>query len=146
MFHFLLVSLSGVKYDGPVYEVNLPTLDGQIGILANHMPLTGVAKNGVIIVKPKANLPDNMCEYFAISGGALDFDQPNNSLRLLVDEADRPDEINEVEVQKALSLAKQMKAEAKDQISLEHAQTLVDRQEVRLQLANLKRHSQRIKR
>jgi hypothetical protein len=32
-----------------------------------------------------------------------------------------------------------MKAEAKDEVSLEHAQQLVDRQAVRLHVANLKR-------
>jgi hypothetical protein len=32
-----------------------------------------------------------------------------------------------------------MKAEAKDQVSLEHAQALVDRTRVRLQVAGLKR-------
>jgi len=36
-----------------------------------------------------------------------------------------------------------MKAEAKDQISLEHAQSMVDRQTVRLQVAGLKRRHQK---
>ena len=35
--------------------------------------------------------------------------------------------------------AKQMKAEATDEVSLEHAQALVDRHSVRLQVAGLKR-------
>jgi F0F1-type ATP synthase epsilon subunit len=61
----------------------------------------------------------------------------------LVDEADHADEINEAEVQKALERAQKMKAEAKDQVSLEHAQQLVDRQAVRLQVAGLKRRHQR---
>jgi len=63
---------------------------------------------------------------------------------VLVDEADHADDINEAEVQAAIELANQMKAEATDQVSLEHAQTMIDRHSVRLQVAGLKRrHTKR---
>ena len=78
-----------------------------------------------------------MMEHFAISGGVIEV--ANNTLRLLVDEADHADEINEAEAQKAMELAQKMKSEAKDQVSLEHAQSLIDRSAVRLQVAGLKR-------
>ncbi|MEI9913966.1 MAG: ATP synthase delta/epsilon chain alpha-helix domain-containing protein [Candidatus Saccharibacteria bacterium] len=61
----------------------------------------------------------------------------------MVDEADSADDINVSEAQAALERAKKMKTEAKDQISLEHAQSLVDRHEVRLHVAGLKRRHQR---
>ncbi len=138
MFHFQLVSLSGVKFDGDVYEVVLPTLDGQIGVLAQHMPLISAATHGVISVKKDSK--DTNLTYFAASGGIIDVS--HNNLRVLVDEADLPEDINEAEAKKALDRAKQMQAEAKDQVSLEHAQTLVDRQAVRLQVAGLKRRHQ----
>jgi F0F1-type ATP synthase epsilon subunit len=67
----------------------------------------------------------------------------DNVLRVLVDDADHADELNEAEEQKALERAQKMKAEAKDEVSLEHAQQLVDRQSVRLQVAGLKRRRQR---
>ncbi|MGC1177398.1 MAG: ATP synthase F1 subunit epsilon [Candidatus Saccharimonadales bacterium] len=141
MFHFQLVSISGKKFDEDVYEVILPTLDGEIGVLQDHMPLVSVATNGVIIVRRDAKDSDAQREYFATNGGAIEVS--DNTLRVLVDEADHADELNEAEVQKALERAQKMKAEAKDQISLEHAQTLVDRQAVRLQVAGLKRRHQR---
>ncbi len=137
MFDFKLVSISGTKFDGQVYEVTLPTKDGQIGVLAEHMPLVSVAVPGMVIVKKNARDTDNDCEYFAINGGAIDV--ADSSLRVLVDEAEQPDEINAAEVQRALERATKMKAEAKDEISLEHAQSLIDRSEVRLQVASLKR-------
>ena len=74
---------------------------------------------------------------FAISGGVIEV--ADNTLRVLVDEADHADEISEAEAQKAYELAQKMKSEAKDQVSLEHAQSLVDRSAVRLQVAGLKR-------
>ena len=141
MFHFQLVSLSGKQFDEDVYEVILPTLDGEIGVLQDHMPLVSVAKTGVIAVRRNPKDPDSQRDYFATNGGAIEVE--NNILRVLVDEADHADDINEAEVQKALERAQKMKAEAKDQISLEHAQTLVDRQAVRLQVAGLRRRHQK---
>lgn len=141
MFHFQLVSLSGKKFDGDVYEVILPTLDGEIGVLQDHMPLVSVATTGAIAIRRDPKDPDYKREYFATNGGAIEV--VDNNLRVLVDEADHAEEINEGEVQKALQRAEKMKAEAKDEVSLEHAQSMVDRQTVRLQVAGLKRRHQR---
>ncbi len=141
MIHFQLVALSGKKFDEEVYEVILPTLDGQIGVLQDHMPLVSVATTGAIAVRRNPKDSDAQLEHFATNGGVVEVS--NNTLRVLVDEADHADEINEAEAQKALERAQKMKVEAKDQISLEHAQSIVDRQEVRLQVAGLKRRHQR---
>jgi F0F1-type ATP synthase epsilon subunit len=62
-----------------------------------------------------------------------------NTLRVLVDEADNSEEINEEEAKAAHDRALKLKADAKDQLSLEHAQALLDRTAVRLQVAGLKR-------
>lgn len=141
MFRFQLVTISGTKFDADVYEVVLPTLDGQIGVLAHHMPLVSVVTNGVIMVRKQRLDPDNEREFFATNGGVIEVS--DNTLRVLVDEADLAEDINVAESEAALERAKKMKAEAKDQISLEHAQSLVDRHEVRLQVASLKRRHQK---
>jgi len=130
MFHFQLVALSGTKFDDDVYEVVLPTLDGEIGVLEHHMPLVSVATNGAIMVRRNPHDPDGEREFFATNGGLVDVS--NNVLRVLV---------NEAETEAAIERAKKMKAEAKDQVSLEHAQSLIDRHSVRLQVANLKRRT-----
>lgn len=137
MFHFELVSLSGKKFDEDVYEVILPTLDGNIGVLKDHMPLISVATVGPVVIRRQARDAESKREYFAISGGAIEVSR--NQLRVLVDEADHATELNEAEVQKALERAQKMKAEAKDQVSLDHAQTMVDRSQVRLHVAGLRR-------
>jgi F-type H+-transporting ATPase subunit epsilon len=62
---------------------------------------------------------------------------------VLVDEADHADNINDAEAQAAHDRALKMKAEAKDQVSLDHAQQLVDRTASRLQVAGLRRRHQR---
>jgi F-type H+-transporting ATPase subunit epsilon len=141
MIHFQLVALSGTKFNDDVYEVVLPTLEGEIGVLQDHMPLVSVATNGAIVVRRNERDPDSAREYFATNGGVIEIS--DNTLRVLVDEADHADEINETEAQSAMERAKQMKSEAKDQVSLEHAQSLVDRHAVRLQVASLKRRHQK---
>jgi F-type H+-transporting ATPase subunit epsilon len=138
MIHLQLVTLNGVKFDGEVSEVMLPTLDGQIGVLTDHMPLITVATDGVISVRKNPKDSDLQMENFAAHGGVIEIS--HNTLRVLVDEADNGDEINEAEAQKALERAKKMKLEAKDQTSLENAQKLMDRQAVRLKVAELHRH------
>lgn len=141
MVHLQLVTLTGTKFDDDVYEVILPTLDGEIGVLQDHMPLISAATNGVISIRRNPKDPDATMEHFATHGGVIEV--ANNNLRVIVDEADAADEINEAEAQAALARAEKMKAEAKDQVSLEHAQSLIDRSAVRLQVAGLKRRHQR---
>lgn len=141
MIHFQLVALSGTKYDDDVYEVILPTLEGEIGVLQDHMPLVSVATTGAIAVRKDQKDSDSAREFFAISGGVIEIS--NNTLRVLVDEADHADDINEAEAEAAIERANKLKAEAKDEVSLDHAQQLVDRHTVRLQVANLKRRHQK---
>lgn len=137
MVHLQLVTLTGVKFDDDVYEVILPTLDGEIGVLEDHMPLISVATSGVVSVRRQPRDPDTAREFFAISGGVIQVE--GNRLSVIVDEADHADTINEAEAEEAHKRALAMKAEAKDQVSLEHAQALVDRQAVRLKVADLHR-------
>jgi len=137
MIRLQLITLSGTKFDDDVYEVLVPTMDGQIGVLPGHMPLISVAKSGVISVRRNERDLDIAMENFAVSGGVVEvFD---NTLRILVDEADHADDINQAEAQVAHERALKLKAEAKDEVSLERAQELVDRTATRLQVAGLKR-------
>jgi len=137
MLRFQLVTLEGTKLDEEVYEVRLPTPDGEIGVFTNHAPLVSVASTGVITVKRGQNDPEAKWEYYATNGGVIEIVE--GIVRVLVDEADREDEINEHEAQKAFDKAKSMQADAKDQVSLEQARELIDRQAVRLKVADLRR-------
>jgi F-type H+-transporting ATPase subunit epsilon len=137
MIHFTLYSLDGVKFDDQVYEVIIPTLDGIIGVLPGHMPLISVATDGVILVRRTASERDDQRDIFAISGGTVQVE--NDQLRVLVDEADSADSLNEKEVQDAYERAKNLKANAKDLVSLQSAQAMMDRHAVRLQVAGMKR-------
>lgn len=141
MIRFDLVTLSGVKFGEEVYEVVLPTADGYIAVFLDHMPLVSLAVPGVISVRRKSGDDDSKLKHFATNGGIIEIG--NNVVRVLVDEADNEEDINEQEAQKAFEEAKKMAREAHDTVSLEHAQSLVDRQATRLRVAELKRRKRR---
>ncbi len=136
-----LVTLSGTKIDEEVYEVVIPTEDGEIGVFPGHEPLVTLAKNGVITVRRKKTDADDQIEYFAISGGVVEID--SDHIRVLVDEAEHAPDIVEAETRKALERALKLRDEAKDQVELEKASALVDRHAVRLKVADLHRRHRR---
>lgn len=137
MIRFELVTLDGTKLSEDVYEVRLPTPEGEIGVFTNHAPLVSVASPGVITVKRQQNDPEAKFEYYATNGGVIEI--VSGVVRVLVDEADSENEINAQEAEKAFERAQALRAEAKDQVSLEKAQALIDRHAVRLQVAGLRR-------
>ncbi|MGB4800226.1 MAG: ATP synthase F1 subunit epsilon [Candidatus Saccharimonadales bacterium] len=136
-----LVTLSGSKFDEDVYEVIIPTVDGEIGVFPGHEPLVTLAKTGVIQVRLKATDTSEMLEYFAISGGVVEVS--GEHVKILVDEADHGDDIVEAESQAALERALKLRDEATDQVELEKAHQLVDRHLVRIKVADLHRRHRR---
>lgn len=141
MIHFELVTLSGTKFASEVHEVMLPTPQGIIAVFQHHMPLVSISSPGIIKVRHKAGDPDDFMDAYATNGGVIEV--ADNKVRVLVDEADSSDEINEQEAAKAHQEALELRRTAKDQISLDKAQTLLDRSSVRLKVAELKRRKRR---
>ena len=141
MIHFELITLTGVKLKESVHEVKLPTPQGTIAVFKNHAPLVSTAVTGIITVRKKDNTPDDLQDNYAIDSGIIEI--ANDTVRVLVDEADKDSEVSAKEAEDALARAKKLKSEAKDQVSLDKAQMLVDRQATRLHIANLKRRNRR---
>jgi F-type H+-transporting ATPase subunit epsilon len=138
---FQLITLSGIKYSADAYSVQLPTASGVETVLPNHEPLMSVLVPGVISIRRNQKDPDHTVEHYATYGGVVEI--LGDDVRVLVDEADHGDEINEAEAEKARTFAQELLQKAGSQVELEHAQTMVDRQAVRLQVAQLKRRHQR---
>lgn len=132
-----LITLSGVKIDEDIYEVILPTADGEIAVFPGHEPLVSLAVPGAIAVRRRKEDSDDQLEYFAISGGVIEINQ--TSLRILVDEAEHGEDIIETETKAALERAIHMRDTATSQVELEKAHQLVDRHAVRLKVAGLRR-------
>jgi F-type H+-transporting ATPase subunit epsilon len=136
-----LITLLGVKVDRDVYEVIMPTADGEIAVFPGHEPLVSLAVPGAIAVRYDKADNDDKLDYFAISGGVIEVSQ--QSVKVLVDEADSGEDIIESESKAALERAVKLRDNAKNQVELEKASQLVDRHAVRLKVAGLRRRHRR---
>ncbi|MBC7512558.1 ATP synthase F1 subunit epsilon [Candidatus Saccharibacteria bacterium] len=136
-----LITLAGIKVDQAVYEVMLPTAAGPISVFTGHEPLVSIAVPGAIIVRHAKGDADAKLEYFAVSGGVIEI--TGARVRVLVDEADHGDDIVEAESKAALAKALDLQKNAKDSVELERASQLVDRHQVRLNVAGLRRKQRR---
>lgn len=132
-----LTTLLGTKVDRIIYELIIPTVDGEIAIFPGHEPLVTLTKPGMITIRNKKTDSNEELEYLAITKGIIKVSQ--KSVDLLVDEADHGRDISENEVKAALERAIKMRDEAKDQVELDEAHQLVDRHMVRLKVAELHR-------
>lgn len=137
MIKFQIITLSGIKFDEDVFEIQLPTPDGQIGVFPNHMPLVSIAVPGLISVRHKERDSVKDMEYFATDGGVIEI--LDNTVRILADEAVHAEDIHEESTKKALNAAQEAYKNAKDKVSLDKAQAMIDRQAVRLNVAKYKR-------
>ncbi len=68
-----IYSLEGIKFEGEVSQVSLPTTDGEITVLKNHIPLITTLKQGKI----KAGMED-----IEINGGFAEVG--NNKVVVLI--------------------------------------------------------------
>jgi F-type H+-transporting ATPase subunit epsilon len=133
-----IITSNGIALKQTVSEVVVPTLDGEIGVMKGHMPLVSITSEGVIAVRKVESDSDDQLDYYAVSkNGVIEIDA--NRVRILADEAQRADEIDEKEAAKAYEAAKKMVSNAKDKLSLDQAMNNLDRSTVRLKVAGLRR-------
>ncbi len=134
---FELITPEGIKFRHDVYEVLLPTVQGQIGVLANHSPLIALAVPGVISIRHTSEDSDQQLEHFATSGGLIEIN--DNCLRFLANTAEHADAIDELRAQEALEKAQELHKTAEDHVLLADATSLIERNLVRLKVADLKK-------
>lgn len=134
---FQLISATGLKYDGEAYEVLVPTKDGQIAILEEHMPLLSAGAPGVLSIRKKAGDSNAQMENFAVYGGVLQVDGP--AARFVTDDITDAEEISETQAQESLARAQRLVASAGSREALREAKTVLHHSTVRLHLAQTKR-------
>jgi F-type H+-transporting ATPase subunit epsilon len=111
MLHLQLVSPERVLVDEDVDEVQIPGLDGYMGILPGHAPLLSELKPGGVLSYKSAGGE----KVLAVFGGFVEV-QPDR-VRILADAAERKEEINveaaRQELSKAVELDDIERAQAK---------------------------------
>jgi F-type H+-transporting ATPase subunit epsilon len=63
-----ILSHSGCEFDGKIASLNVPSVNGPLGILPNHMPLMTTLIKGHLVL----HQTDGTDTTFAIHGGILD--------------------------------------------------------------------------
>jgi F-type H+-transporting ATPase subunit epsilon len=85
--HCEVVSQDRIVFQGDVDIVNLPGVDGDMGILPNHSPVLALLRFGVITLKTKTDE-----QFFTVAGGVAEV-QPDQ-VTILADAAENVDEID----------------------------------------------------
>jgi F-type H+-transporting ATPase subunit epsilon len=134
-FSFEIVTLEGLKFQEDVWQVELPTPDGIVGILPHHIPLVSIISPGVIKIWRREG--GQQLEHIATQGGFVEID--GKRVRLLADSAERAEDIDALKAQQALERAKEMRSRVRDEASLSEVTGLIERESARLQVAKLRR-------
>lgn len=129
-----VLTLAGQKYSSTAKEIRLRTTEGDMAILPGHEPFMAIIEPGSLTVVDDSGKDD----IFSVYGGVVSVDN-DSQVKILVDEADHIDELVEEEIEEAMRLAKELKADAKDRQTLYQAQKLIDRHIVRLNVAKIRR-------
>ncbi len=138
-FSFEIVTLEGLKFQEDVWQVEVPTATGIVGILPHHIPLLSIIAPGVIHIWRRENISEDQIEHIATQGGFIEID--GKRVRLLADSAERADDIDELKAQEALERAKNMRSGVHDEMSLSEVTGIIQRESARLQVAKLKRRT-----
>ncbi|MBQ8344758.1 MAG: ATP synthase F1 subunit epsilon [Clostridia bacterium] len=103
-------------YEGPCLSVVLPTPDGEYGILANHSNAIAAVVPGTVRIR----LPDESVLYAVVSQGL--FKTEGNEVLVLVDSAERPEDIDVNRARHAADLAKEELLQKKSLMEYRSAQ------------------------
>lgn len=104
-FHFILATPERKIFDKEIVSVTLPVSDGEVTVLADHVPYIAALKAG----EARLMLADGSEEILALSSGFLEFGK--NVLTVLADTAELAHEIDVERAKKAVERAEQAKKE-----------------------------------
>src|SRR5215210_5487496 len=91
MINLQLITLSGRHKDEEVFEVMVPTTAGEIAINEGHAPLLGAVAPGLLQIRKTRQTRNTDREQFGVYTGTVEV--LDNTIRLLVDEVDTPEDV-----------------------------------------------------
>lgn len=130
--HFQIITPEKIVFNEEIDSITLPTVDGEITVLPNHIPLISVTKPGEIMIKK-----DGQTHHMAVMRGFVE--TSDNRVRLMTDAAELAEEIDERRAEEAKKRAEKMVAESKDQIEYTDASAALARALARIKVSRRKR-------
>jgi len=135
-FKLKLIAPDGVKYESEAEEITLPTADGQITVLPNHMPLIALLKPGEIIIKNGSK-----SEELATEGGVVEV--VDNVVKILADTAEEASSLDELKIVEAKKAAETRMQEAKTDIEFADAAAALEKQLAKLSILEKRKRKYR---
>lgn len=128
-FKLEIVTPERVVLEQDAASVVVPGSEGSLGILANHAPLMAELTVGEVQIRDADGLQTRL----AISGGFMEV--ASNTVRILADTAEKPEEIDIHRAEEAVARAKERLASADTGIDLARAEIALKRAINRLRVA-----------
>ena len=129
-----IVTPEKVAYSEEADQVTLPTADGEITVLPNHVPLVTQLLPGELTVKKEGR-------YIVLASGGGFAEIDGKKVSVVTDLAQRPEEIDEKETQAAIERAERALKERERLSEEEFAATAATLQKALAQLRIKRKHS-----
>lgn len=127
--HLQIITPEKIVYKDDVDEILAPTVNGEIGILPNHVPLLTKIMPGELRVKKGSNE-----QYLAVTGGFLEV--AKNNATILADYAIRSEHIDELKAEEAKKRAEKVMSEKVSERDFAIAQSDLRKSLLELHVAN----------
>lgn len=129
-FHLEVISPERVFYDGDVEMVELTTIEGDIGVYANHIPLTTIVAPGIMTITENGG----QTKEAAVLEGFMEITQ--DKVTILAQSCEWPDEIDLNRAKEAKERAERRIKSNDENINLSRAELALKKSIVRIGLAN----------
>lgn len=135
--HFQIITPERIAYDDIIDQATIPTKEGQITVLPNHIPLISILETGELIIKKNSHeMP------MFVSGGFVEV-RKGNKIVILADSAEKVEEIDGDRAEKARERAFSLRKEKfSDDVKFSEAAAALERALGRLRLA--KKHRKHV--
>ncbi len=105
-FKLQMMASDHMVYDGDALSLTLPTTEGRVGILAQHSNLIMAIVPGIAEFKPlSSGQEETQAQQWVVSDGLLKVE--NGDVLVLVDTAERPEDIDEARAVRAAERARE---------------------------------------
>lgn len=130
-FQVHILAADQTFYEGPCLSLIIPASDGELGILANHSPMIAAVKPGTL----RYQVPGEEPRLAAISPGIVKVEK--NDVLVLVDSAERPEDIDAVRAQREADEAREALLQKRSRQEHQIAQATLARALNRLRVKNM---------
>ena len=120
-FQVHILAADRTLYEGPCVSLTIPASDGERGILAHHASMMAAIVPGVLRFQP----PGQEVQLAAVSPGMVKVE--HNEVLVLVDSAERPEEIDEARARREADQAREVLLQKKSRQEYQLAQASLAR-------------------